>query len=158
MLKFLKRFNPIPESIKVPEDSKTLRWIAFFAQAVAAFALTYVTRIIWLFPVGMMFLAFGHIVAYRTRHNPQKWVKYVGFILINLGLCGMMVAIAGGVAYPQAMFAVLAMSFVSIEVRSRLNLYSALGLGLINLYTAASLSRDIFYGIFLLIFIGLIPS
>jgi hypothetical protein len=68
----------------------------------------------------------------------------------------MLGAIAGGVPYPQAIFAVLVMSFVSIEVRSRLNLYSALGLGLINLYTAASLSRDVFYGIFLLIFIGLI--
>lgn len=155
MLKFFKRFNPIPEAIKLPEDSKILRWITFFAQAVAAFSLTYVTRIFWLWPVGMMLLTFGHVVAYRTRHNPQKWVKYVGFLLINVGLCGAMVAIAGGVAYPQAIFAVLVMSFVSIEVRSRLNLYSALGLGLINLYTAASLSRDIFYGIFLLIFIGL---
>jgi hypothetical protein len=156
MLKLIKRLIPIPEGVKQPEDSKTLRWITFFAQAVAAFALTYVTRIFWLWPLGMILLAFGHVVAYRTRHNPQKWVKYVGFLLINAGLCGMLGAIAGGVPYPQAIFAVLVMSFVSIEVRSRLNLYSALGLGLINLYTAASLSRDVFYGIFLLIFIGLI--
>lgn len=154
MFKFIKRF--IPEAIKQPEDSKALRWITFFAQAVGALSLSYVTRQFWLFPMGLVLLSFGHVIAYRTRHNPKKWVKYFGFILLNLGVCGMIGAIATGLPYPQAMFAVLAMSFVSIEVRSRLNLYSALGLGLINLYAAATLSRDIFYGIFLLIFVGLL--
>lgn len=158
MFKLFKRLNPIPEAIKFPEDSITLRWLTFFAQAVAAFSLSYVTRMFWLWPLGMILLAFGHVVAYRTRHNPQKWVKYVGFVLINLGLCGMIMAIAGGIPYPQAIFAILVMSFVSIEVRSRLNLYSALGLGLINIYTAASLSRDIFYGLFVLSFLGLVMA
>lgn len=145
-----------PEALNAPEDSRVLRWITFFAQAVAALSLSYVTRLFWLFPLGVALLAFGHVVAYRTRHKPQKWVKYAGFVLINLGLCGMVAAISMGLPYPQAMFAVIVMGFVSVEVRSRLNLYSALGLGLINLYTAASLSRDILYGIFLLIFIGLL--
>ncbi len=154
MFKFFKRI--IPEAIKLPEDSTTLRWISFFAQAVAALSLSYVTRQYWLFPMGLILLSFGHVVAYRTRHNPKKWVKYFGFMLLNVGVCGMIGAIAAGLPYPQAMFAVLAMSFVSIEVRSRLNLYSALGLGLINLYAAATLSRDIVYGIFLLIFVGLL--
>jgi len=154
MFKFLNRFNPIPASIRQPEDSVPLRWITFFAQLVGAASLTYVTRQLWLFPMGLILLAFGHTVAYRTRHNPQKWVRYVGFVLLNLGICGMIVAIAAGLPYPQAMFAVLAMSFVSIEVRTRLNLYSALGLGLINLYAASTLSRDMIYGIFLLAFVG----
>lgn len=158
MRKLLKRLIPIPEAIKEPEDSKSLRWITFFAQSVAAFSLSYVTRMLWLWPLGMILLAFGHSVAYRTRHKPQKWVKYVGFLLINMGLCAMITAIAAGIPYPQAIFAVLVMSFVSIEVRSRLNLYSALGLGLVNIYTAASLSRDIFYGIFVLIFLSLIMA
>lgn len=154
MFKIIKGF--IPDAIKHPEDSTALRWITFFAQAVAALSLSYVTRQFWLFPMGLILLSFGHLVAYRTRHNPRKWVKYSGFFLLNLGVCGMIGAIAAGLPYPQAMFAVLAMSFVSIEVRSRLNLYSALGLGLINLYAAATLSRDVFYGIFLLIFVGLL--
>ncbi|GAB5494454.1 MAG: hypothetical protein Phog2KO_46690 [Phototrophicaceae bacterium] len=154
MVKFLQRF--IPKSIKEPEDSRALRWITFSAQAVGALSLAYVTAQYWLFPLGLILLAFGHTIAYRTRHNPQKWVKYVGFVVLNLGLCGMVAAIAGGLPYPQAMFAVLAMSLVSVEVRSRLNLYSALGLGFVNLYAAATLSRDVLYGIFLLIFVGLI--
>ncbi len=154
MFKIFKRF--IPESIKQPEDSLPLRWITGIAQAVGALSLAYVTAQYWLFPIGVLLLAFGHTVAYRTRYNPQKWVKYVGFIILNLGVCGMIAAIASGLPYPQAMFAVFAMSFVSVEVRSRLNLYSALGLGFVNLYAAATLSRDVLYGIFLLIFIGLL--
>jgi transglutaminase-like putative cysteine protease len=47
----------------------------------------------------------------------------------------------------------LAMAVVSWELFSRLNLYSGLGMGLINLYVAATLSRDLFYGIFLLTFL-----
>ncbi|MEO1286595.1 MAG: transglutaminaseTgpA domain-containing protein [Chloroflexota bacterium] len=152
--KLLKRF--IPDKIKAPEDSIPLRWITFFAQAIGALSLTYVTRQFWLFPLGIIFLSFGHIFAYRTRHSPQKWIKYVGFVLLNLGVCGMIFAIGAGLPYPQAMFAVLAMSLVSVEVRSRLNLYSAFGLGLINIYAAATLSRDVFFGIFLLAFIGLL--
>ncbi|MGB7339987.1 MAG: transglutaminaseTgpA domain-containing protein [Phototrophicaceae bacterium] len=154
---FKKLLNRIiPDAIKQAEDSVYLRWITFFAQAIGALALTYVTRQYWLFPMGVLFLSLGHIFAYRTRHNPKKWMKYVGFVLLNMGVCGMVFAISAGLPYPQAMFAVLAMSLVSVEVRSRLNLYSAIGLGLINLYAAASLSRDIVYGIFLLTFIGLI--
>lgn len=154
MFKRLKRI--IPESLKQPEDSRALRWITLIAQAVGALSLAYVTAQYWLFPIGLILLVFGHTVAYRTRHKPQKWVKYVGFVALNLGLCAMIFAIVNGLPYPQAMFAVLAMSFVSVEVRSRLNLYSALGLGLVNLYAAATLSRDLIFGIFLVAFVGLL--
>ncbi|MEL7432708.1 MAG: DUF3488 and transglutaminase-like domain-containing protein [Chloroflexota bacterium] len=149
-------FKFIPDAIKEPEDSTGLRWLVFFAQSVAALSLAYVTLQFWLFPAGVALLAFGHVVAYRTRHNPARWVKYVGFALLNLGLCGMVFAISLGLPYPQAIFAVLVMGLVSVEVRSRLNLYSAFGLGLVNLYAAATLSRDVFYGIFFLLFLGLL--
>ena len=39
-----------------------------------------------------------------------------------------------GQPYPQAQLAMLAMAVVSWELFSRLNLYSGLGMGLINLY------------------------
>lgn len=152
MLRFLT--NRIPAAIKVPEDSIHLRVITFAAQSIAAAALAFMTQLYWLWLVGTLFLAFGHTFAYRTRHNPKKWIKYVGFLIINLAVCGMLVAIVSGVPYPQAMFAILVMGFVSIEVFSRLNLYSALGLGFVNIYTAATLSRDLTFAVFLLIFVG----
>jgi protein-glutamine gamma-glutamyltransferase len=156
MFTLIRRFIKMPDNIKAPEDSRVLRWLTFFAQLIAASALVYVTRLFWLLPLALLLLAFGHIVVYRTRHNPQKWVQYIGALLITLSVCGMVLGISAGVPYPQAIFAVLVMSFVSIEVRSRLNLYSALGLGFINLYTAATLSRDVFFGLFFLVFMALL--
>lgn len=156
MFKLIRRFIKIPDSLRQPEDSKALRWITYFAQLVAMLSLVYVTRQLWLLPIGIILLSFGHVVAYRSRHNPQKWIAYFGAALLTFGLCGVVVAISAGFPYPQASFAVLVMSFVSIEVRSRLNLYSALGLGFVNLYAAATISRDVFYGIFLLIFVAIL--
>lgn len=146
----------LPPGVKTIEDSPVLRIITLSAQIVAAGALSYVTGMIWLWLLGSVWLMFGHLVAYRTRHKRQRWLAQAGFVMLNLGLCGMFFAVVRGLPYPQAMFAVLAMALVSIEVFTRLNLYSALGLGFINLYTAASLSRDVVYGVFVLIFIGLI--
>jgi hypothetical protein len=158
MFKLIQRFIKIPENLKAPEDSQALRWFTFFAQLMAASALVYVTRLFWLFPLALVLLAFGHLVVYRTRYNPQKWVQYIGGILISVSVCGVLIGVSAGVPYPQAIFAVLVMSFVSIEVRSRLNLYSAFGLGFINLYTAATLSRDVFYGIFFLAFMAFLMA
>jgi transglutaminase-like putative cysteine protease len=155
MFKLIWRFIKIPDAIKVPEDSRRLRWYTFFAQLVAASGLAYVTRMFWLIPLAFVLLAFGHLLVYRTRHNPQKWIKYVGGLLITVAVCGVIIGISAGIPYPQAIFAVLVMSFVSIEVRSRLNLYSAFGLGFINLYTAATLSRDVYFGLFFLGFMAL---
>jgi protein-glutamine gamma-glutamyltransferase len=152
MLKFLT--NRIPPQLKTPEDSIPLRGMTFAAQSIAAAALAYTTQLYWPWILGTLFLAFGHVFAYRTRHNPKKWVKYVGFLIINAAVLGMLMAILSGVPYPQAMFAVLVMGFVSIEVFSRLNLYSALGLGFVNIYTAATLSRDLNFAIFLLVFVA----
>lgn len=146
----------ISEEVKQPEDSITLRVITFLAQTIAALSLAYVTQLWWLMPLGVTVLLIGHVYAYTYRHNPQKWMRNIGFIGLHFGLCAMLAGVVSGVPYPQAQFAVLAMAFVSIEVFSRMNLYSAFGLGFINLYTAATLSRDISFGIFLLTFIALL--
>src|SRR5215204_4570654 len=101
MLKFLT--NRIPLQLKTPEDSIPLRVMTFAAQSIAAAALAYTTQLYWLWILGTLFLAVGHVFAYRTRHNPKRWVKYVGFLIINAAVLGMLMAILSGVPYPQAM-------------------------------------------------------
>lgn len=152
--RFLNRF--IPPEIKVPEPSLPLRLLTFCAEAVAAFSLAYVTQLWFLVPLALFILGAGHIYAYRFREKPKKVMQWIGIVGLHFGLCAMLFGIIRGVPYPQAQFAVLAMAFVSIEVFSRLNLYSAFGLGFVNLYTAATLSRDVYYGVFLLLYIGLL--
>src|SRR5688572_16569219 len=104
MFKLLQRFIKLPDSLKTPEDSRALRWFTFFAQLMAASSLVYVTRLFWLFPLALVLLAFGHYMVYRTRHNPQKWVQYVGGILISFSICGVLIGISVGIPYPQAIF------------------------------------------------------
>ncbi len=48
----------------------------------------------------------------------------------------------------------LAMAITSFELFSRLNLFSGLGIGLLNLYVAATLSRDVIFVAFLLAYVG----
>lgn len=149
------RLIKIPEQIKQPEDAVRLRVMTFIAQSLSILAIAYVTQLWWLWPLGSLLLAAGSAWAHQTRHKPRRWARWGLFIGLHLAFCGLIGGIAGGVPYPQAVFAVVAMGIVSFEQFSRLNLYSALGIGLVCMYVAATLSRDVTYGGFLLIFFGL---
>jgi len=134
---------------RTPEDSIVLRLLTFAAQTTAMLGLAYVTGLYWLWVIGTFFLALGHRFAYRTRYKPRKWMRWSAVIVLHLGVCGMLQALLLGLPYPQAMFAVLATALVSVEIFTRTNLYSSVGLGFIILYVAATLSRDSVFGVFL---------
>src|SRR6185295_19342742 len=70
----------------------------------------------------------------------------------------MFYGLRSGQPVPQAQVAMLAMGVVSFELFSRLNLFSGLGIGMLNLYVAATMSRDLAFGAFLLIFLGLMMA
>jgi len=141
---------------RTPEDSIVLRLLTFAAQTTAMLGLAYVTGLYWLWVIGTFFLALGHRFAYRTRYKPRKWMRWSAVIVLHLGVCGMLQALLLGLPYPQAMFAVLATALVSVEIFTRTNLYSSVGLGFIILYVAATLSRDSVFGVFLLVFLGIV--
>ena len=146
------RLLRVSPELKLPEDSRRLRWLAYIAQAIGISALCWITALWWLWPVGLGLTALGHLWAYRTRRAPRRWAKVAVFIALHLAFFLMLIGILRGVVYPQAQFAIIATGIIAFEVFSRLNLYSALGFGMINLYVAATLSRDISYGLFLLTF------
>lgn len=150
------RLIKISPQLKQPEDSLRLRVLAFAAQSLGTLAMAYVTRLwgLWLF--GTVFIALGHVWAHRTRHKRVKWLTPLMLVVLHVALCMMVQAIPLGVPYPQAQFAVFVMGLVTFEVFSRLNLYSAIGFGLVNLYVAATLSRDTLFLPFLLSFIGIV--
>jgi len=150
------RLLHVPPELKQPEDSQRLRWLAYAAQAIGITALCWTAALWWLWPVGLGLVAVGHLWAYRTRRAPRRWVKIAVFIALHLAFFLLMIGILRGAAYPQAQFAIIATGIIAFEVFSRLNLYSALGFGMINLYVAATLSRDLSYGLFLLAFGALV--
>jgi len=142
---------------RTPERSLQLRVITFSAQAISFTAVAYVTRLWWLALIGVGVLAVGSYYAYRyhTRDQRIRAVRLGAFIALHLAFGYLLFGIFAGVPYPQAQFAVIATAIVTFELYNRLNLFSAFGMGLINLYVAATLSRDVTFGLFLLLFLGL---
>lgn len=145
-----------PAHLKQPEEALRLRLVVYAAQMVGVGALALISGLWWLFPIGGLLLALGQVWAHRTRQHPRRWAKIAVFVGLHVACGGMIFAIFGGIPYPQAQFAVFATILVSFEAFSRLNLYSLLGLSLVKLYVSATLSRDVVFGIFLLMYLALV--
>ncbi|MBA3871401.1 MAG: DUF3488 domain-containing protein [Anaerolineae bacterium] len=138
-----------------PEQSARLRQIAFGAQATTILALAWPTHLWVVAIISIGILAIGHRTAYRMRNKPPKWLRFMTFVGLHAAFAWMFVGLFSGQPYPQAQVAMLAMALVSFELYQRLNLYSGMGIGLINLYVAATLSRDLAFAAFLLVFVGM---
>jgi transglutaminase-like putative cysteine protease len=141
---------------QTPEPSVRLRVLAFAGQVVGAVALAYGTDLWGVAVLSVVVLGLGHYFSYRRRDKPIRWVRVVVFIVFHLVFVWAYFGIVEGWPYPQAQLAMLAMAAVSWELFKRLNLYSGLGMGLINLYAASTLSRDFVFGGFLLAYLGLL--
>ena len=141
-----------------PEESIRIRALTFAAQVVGAISLAYVTQLWFVALMTILLLVFGHRHSYLVRGKPQRFIRVATFMGLHLAFVWMCAGLFIGQPYPQAQLAMLAMAVVSWELFSRLNLYSGLGMGLINLYVAATLSRDVFYGIFLITFLAIALS
>ncbi len=142
--------------VSEPEGSERLRQIAFAAQVVSIVALTVPTFIWPVAIVSIAILALGHVTAHRVRNAPPRWLRGVTFVLLHLVFVWMFIGLFSGQPYPQAQAAMLAMAVVSFELFKRLNLYSGMGIGLINLYVAATLSRDLTFALFLIAYVALV--
>lgn len=156
LLFLLPRLRRRYQQDKEPEHSIRLRQIAFAAQAVSIVALASVTRIWFAGLVAILILAIGHYTAYKVRNRPPIWLRIATFIGLHMAFGWMMFGLFNAQPYPQAQVAMLAMGVVSFELFKRLNLFSGIGMGLINLYVAATLSRDVTFLFFLLAYVGLV--
>ncbi|MDX2137923.1 MAG: DUF3488 and transglutaminase-like domain-containing protein [Chloroflexota bacterium] len=141
---------------RVPEDSWRLRLLAFAAQVVGMAALAYTTGLWWLFAPTVVLLYGGHRLAYTTRAKPPLLLKIGAFVALHLVFVWMFVGMFTSMPYPQAQAALLALVAVSPAQRTRMNLFSGIGIGLACLYVAATLARDMAFLVFLLAFIGLL--
>lgn len=141
-----------PHELSIP-----LRALAFGAQAVGIVASAYTTRLYLAALISLVILSVGHVNAYRSvKTKPRRVLRIGAFAGLHLALAWNCVGLFTTQPFPQAQFAMLAMAIISWELFSRLNLYSAFGLALGNLYVAATLSRDLVFGLFLALYAGLL--
>lgn len=139
-----------------PEDSRRLRLIAFAAQVCGMASLAWTTQLWVLFLPCAGLLYGGHQLAWRDRAAPRWSLRIGAFIALHLAFAWMFFGMFSGQPYPQAQAAMLAMVAVSPSLRTRMNLFSGIGIGLTNLYVAATLARDLSFLLFLGTFIALL--
>jgi len=151
---FLARQLTHPRRNLLPEESIRLRIYAYSVQAAGVLALAYTTQLWFVAVVSLALLAVGHAFAYRYRAKPPLLMRIGAFVLLHLAFGWMLFGMFNGQPYPQAQVAMLAMAAVGFELFNRFNLASGMGIGLINLYVAATLSRDVGFGLFLAVFVG----
>lgn len=137
---------------QTPEDSLRLWQIAFVVQTIGVFSLTFTTQMLLVGVITMFVLVIAYRYAYTHRHNRKRTMTTAVFVVLHGLFAYMWVGLFNGFPYPQAQFALLATASVSFEIFCRMNLYSAMGMGLINLYAAATLSHDNTFAVFLLAF------
>lgn len=140
-------------TISQPERSARLRLYAFAAQAVAMLSLASATGMWVVFGVALLILIAGSYTAYRYEKPPI--LARVGAVVgLHLVFVWMGIGLFSGQPYPQAQVALLALGVVSFELKTRMNLFSGIAIAALNLYVAATLSRDLLFLVFLTAYLG----
>jgi transglutaminase-like putative cysteine protease len=127
-----------------PERSRSLRVLTAIAALPPMLALGW-TGFLWV-PVliAVVGLAAGHYYSWRmtARAKPPRLGRVLIFVALHLALVWMCAGLFIGAALPQAQFALYALAITSFDLRTRGNLMTSLGIGLVVLYVAATLARD----------------
>jgi hypothetical protein len=139
----------------LPERSLALRRGVFAASLPPILAVAWAGRLWGPALLALVILSAGHYYSWRAaqRDRPNPFVQLAVFVTLHLALAWMCAGIYVGAALPQAQFALYAQAVTSFDLRRRVNLFSSLGMGLLVLYVAATISRDYSFAIFLLAFV-----
>jgi protein-glutamine gamma-glutamyltransferase len=152
----MKRRSPKPPA--PAERSPRLRALTFAAALPPLLALGTVS-LIWVpVAIGALGLAAGHYYSARAAARPKAsgWVRLAVFVALHLALLLMCARLFAPGALPQAEFALFAQAITSFDLRTRRNLFASLGMSTLTLYVAATLARDAVFGLFALLFVGLV--
>jgi hypothetical protein len=140
-----------------PEKSGWLRTFAAGTQIVGMMAQAAVTGLWPVLLLSLPMLIGGHWYAHRVANGARRrrWPRVLAFIAFHFVFCWLFTGLFIGLPYPQAQFAILGTAVVAAEIFSRMNLNAAIGLGMANLYVAATLTRGYSFLFFLLLYLGL---
>jgi len=140
-----------------PEYSRPLRILVLAAMLVPLLALARVHSGLWphvILAVGG--ICAGHWYSYRHLEQPSQLARAVMFVFIHLAFGWLFVGLLRDWPAPQAQFAIFAQAITSFDLRHRSSLYNTLIHSLAILYVAATFSRTVELGLYLLLFAGLV--
>lgn len=107
--------------------------------------------------LSTVLLAAGHYYSHRAaaREKADGRVRLAVFVGLHALAAYLFVGLFAGFNLPQVQFALFAQAVTAFDLRSRLNLFSSLGMSVLVLYAAATVSRDYSLLIFLVAFVAL---
>ena len=148
----MKRKPPL-----LPERSNTLRLLVALAALPPMLALAWAGFLWGPLLLAVAGLAAGHFYSQRAATNERASgrVRVLIFVALHLALMWMCAGLFTGAALPQGQFAMYAQAITAFDVRLRRNLLASLGLSLLVLYVAATLSRGTSLLVFVLAYAGL---
>ena len=149
MLQRQKRFS---SSNKEPERSRMLRYFILAAMLVPLVAIARVSPLWPQVILAALGMSAGHGYSYYHLDRNSQIVRAIMFVAIHVALFWMLAGLVTGATLPQAQFAIFAQAITSFDLRYRTSLLNTLIHSLANLYIAASLSRTIELGIYLILF------
>jgi transglutaminase-like putative cysteine protease len=147
-------FNPMEV-----EDTWSLRLLVFLTVSMAIGATALVSESGFVLPLVMIAATgFGSWVSWVRRRAKNWWIKLILALLMLLALANFLIEIGGNpydARVPLANLLIWLQVLHSYDLPKRKDIFYSLWVGLVLMSTAATLSREVSFGIFLMGFVVL---
>jgi protein-glutamine gamma-glutamyltransferase len=145
-----------PRQPKEPERSLRVRLLVLAAMLAPLLALARVLPPLWPHVIAAaLAMGLGHWYSYRFLDKSGCLMRMFLFVLVHVTFAWLLIGLVIGATAPQAQFAIFTQAITSFDLRYRRSLFNTLFHSLANLYVAASFSRTLELGLYLILFMAL---
>lgn len=138
---------------EVPEDSIPLRGVVFAMAVLCTVASSLFVRTAWwMAAIYLVLIVSGSFLSYKFREQDPRWLKYIWWIGILLVGVNAMYEFTGPLrdefdfVSPFVHFLCGIFAFVTFSMRTRTDLHTATGLGLLLICLSAPVAKGLPYG------------
>jgi transglutaminase-like putative cysteine protease len=139
---------------EAPEDSKALRSVVFIMAVLCVASSSFFVRTDWWMTAAyLLLIVIGSFLSYKFRHNEPPWLKYIWWVGILLVGANGLHEVTGPLrdefdfVSPFVHFLCGVFVFVTFSMKTRSDLNTASGLGLVLLCLSAPVAKGLPYGI-----------
>ncbi|MDZ4836530.1 MAG: transglutaminaseTgpA domain-containing protein [Candidatus Melainabacteria bacterium] len=146
--------NDIRTTEEAPEDSRALRVVVFIMSVLCVVSSSFFVKTEWwMTALFLLLIVIGSLLSYKYRHNEPSWMKYIWWVGILLVGANAFHEFMGPLrdefdfVSPFVHFLCGVFAFVTFSMKTRTDLNTASGLGLILLCLSAPVAKGLPYGI-----------
>ncbi len=139
---------------ETPEDSRALRLVVFVMSVLCVVSSSFFVKTEWWMTAAFLVLiVIGSFLSYKFRHNEPRWLKYIWWVGILIVGANALHDFMGPLrdefdfVSPFVHFLCGVFAFVTFSMKTRSDLNTASGLGLILICLSAPVAKGLPYGI-----------